>query len=330
MASRWDQWLDLRIEEPLDPGTAIIDPHHHLWDRGGHRYLPPQFRRDASAHRISATVYVECLSHYRCTGPEHLRPVGETEFVAQLTAERSLAVGPDICAGIIGYADLALGGSVAEVLDAHESVGQRRFKGIRYVTAWDPDPGIPSAYPTRPGMLDAAAVRTGVVELASRHLSLDLWVYFHQLKEVAAFGAACDGLPIVVNHSGGPIGIQAYANQRSEVLRQWTAGIRSLKPYEHIAIKFGGMAMKLGGFAWRDRPIPPSSEELAGAWKPYFDVCLDTFGPERFMFESNFPVDRTGSSYTTLWNAFTILAAGASLDERHALFSDTARRIYRL
>jgi predicted TIM-barrel fold metal-dependent hydrolase len=259
-----------------------------------------------------------------------LRPAGETEFVAQLTAQRGPASGPDIGAGIVGFADLGLGRSVAEVLDAHETVGQRRFKGVRYVAAWDPDPGVSGAYPTRPGMLGAAAVQAAVGELAARQLSLDLWVYFHQLKEVAALAAACDDLPIVVNHCGGPIGVQAYANRRAEVLQEWTAGIRSLGPYEHVAMKFGGMAMKLAGFGWRERPAPPSAEELAGAWRPYFDVCMDTFGPERLMFESNFPVDRTGCSYTTLWNAFTILASSASLDERRALFSNTARRVYRL
>jgi L-fuconolactonase len=330
MTSRWDQWLDLQSEEPLDPGTAMIDPHHHLWDRGGHRYLPAEFRQDAGSHPIIATVYVECLSHYRSHGPEHLRPVGETEFVAQLTAKRGRAPGPDICAGIIGFADLSLGRSVADVLDAHESVGQGRFKGIRYVTAWDPDSGVPRSYPTAPGMLGAAAVQASVTELASRQLSLDLWVYFHQLKEVAALATACDDLPIVVNHCGGPIGIGPYLERRAEVLRQWTANIQCLRPCKHVAIKFGGLTMKLAGYAWRERPMPPSSDELAGAWKPYFDVCLDTFGPERLMFESNFPVDRTGCSYTSLWNAFTILASNCSLDERRAMFLSTARRIYRL
>ncbi len=327
--SRWEQWLDLGHEAPLDPQMPVIDPHHHLWDRGGHTYLGPQFAADASGHNVVATVYVECLSHYRSRGPEYLRPVGETEFVAQSRLARvDAAIG--LCAGIVGHADLSMGQAVDEVLDAHEMAGEGRFKGVRYVTAWDADPAIHRAYPTHSAMLRTAAVQAGAKALAARRWTLDVWLYFHQLADVTALAAACPGLSIVVDHCGGPIGIQRYASRRADVFREWNTALLGLRPFGNVAIKLGGLAMALAGFGWHRLPRPPSSLELAAAWRPYFETCLEIFGPDRCMFESNFPVDRAGCSYTTLWNAFKTLAADLPAPERRALLAATASRIYRL
>ena len=76
--------------------------------------------------------------------------------------------------------------------------------------------------------------------------------------------------------------------------------------------------------------MPPSSVELADAWRPYIETCVELFGAERCLFESNFPVDKAMYSYRTLWNAFKRLAADASDDEKTALFSATAASTYRL
>jgi predicted TIM-barrel fold metal-dependent hydrolase len=157
-----------------------------------------------------------------------------------------------------------------------------------------------------------------------------VWIYFHQLAEVLAFANACPGLPIIINHCGGPLGIGVYAGRREEVLVQWRTGIERLGRCDTVSMKFGGLAMPLAGFGWRKLPEPPSSDVLAGAWEPYFKACVEAFGAERMMFESNFPVDRTGCTYTSLWNAFLRLSESLSADERGALFAGTAARIYRL
>ena len=326
---RWEDWLALRQEAALDPDVAIVDPHHHVWDRGGHTYLPAQFLADAGGgHKLVSTVYVECQSRYRSTGPEHLRPVGETEYVVSMLAQSAPASGTRLCAGMLAYADLSLGDAVDEVLDAHALAAQGRFKGVRYATAWDADPAIHRAYPTRAGMLREAPVQAGARRLAARGLSVDLWLYFHQLEDAAVLARACPDLPIIINHCGGPLGIGPYAGRRDEVFARWRAAIQIFQTLDNVALKFGGLAMGAAGFAWRAQPVPPASEELARAWQPYFDVCVDTFGPRRCMFESNFPVDRTGCTYTSLWNAFKRLVSPLAQSERQAMLSATARRVY--
>lgn len=328
--ARWEDWLRSSTEAPLDPHPPIVDAHHHLWDRSGHTYLPQQFEADASGHQLLASVYVECRSNYLEQGPEELKPVGETQYVAALVADKSAMPQAALCAGIVGFADLSLGDRVEAVLQAHEAAGSGRFKGVRYATAWDADPTIHTAYPSHAGMLREPLVQTGARCLARRGLSLDTWTYFHQLDDVVALARACPDLMVVVDHAGGPLGIGVYAGRRQEVFAQWRLALHGFKPLENVAMKFGGLAMPLAGFAWRKHPTPPASQTLAAAWRPYFEVCLEVFGPARCMFESNFPVDRSGCTYTSLWNAFKTLAAPLSAGERNALLHGTAQRIYRL
>ena len=330
---RWEQWLALCQERALDADTPIVDPHHHLWDRGGHRYLPPEFAADATAggHQLVASVYVECLSNYRDSGPVALRPVGETAYVAGLAP---LALdgpeAPTIAAGIVAYADLSLGEAVDAVLEAHADASGGRLRGIRFSTAHDSHPAIHSAYPTRAGMLREAAVQAGARRLALRGLTLDTWVYFHQLGDVLELARACPELSLVVDHAGGPIGLGPYAGQRADVFERWCASLRALGSQKNVFLKFGGLAMPLAGFDWRKRPQPPPSTALAAAWQPYWDVCLEVFGPARCMFESNFPVDRSGCTYTALWNAFKRLAAPLSDSERQRVLAGTAQQVYRV
>ena len=325
---RWDDWLALSQEAALDPEIPIVDPHHHLWDRGGHTYLPAQFAQDAAGHRLLASVYVECLSHYYDAGPVPLRPAGETAYVAGWARANAQAGGAAVAAGILACADLSLGNAVDGVLDAHTAAADGRLRGVRYVTACDADPAIHASYPTRPGMLREASVQAGARRLALRGLVLDVWVYFHQLGDVGALARACPEMVIVVDHAGGPVGIGRCAGRRDVVFTQWCAALQALGTLPNVMLKFGGLAMPLAGFAWRQLERPPSSEALALAWRPYFETCLEVFGPQRCMFESNFPVDRAGCPYTSLWNAFKRLAAPLAPIERQALLSGTAQRVY--
>ena len=327
---RWEQWLALNQEATFDPDTPIVDPHHHLWDRGGHTYLPAQFAQDASAHRLLSTVYVECLWKHRDSGPEHLRPVGETEHVAGLVRARGQTGGPAIAAGIVARADLSLGDAVDAVVQAHLEVADGRLRGIRYATAFDADPAIHMAYPTRPGMFRETAVLAGARRLAQRGLLLDVWTYCPQLGDVLALARACPDLTIVLDHVGGPIGIGSYARRRAELMAAWRTDMLALAGCENVVVKFGGLAMPLCGFEWRKLDRPASSDMLALAWLPYFEVCMESFGPGRCMFESNFPVDRLGCTYTSLWNAFKRLAAPLSASERKGLLATNAQRIYRI
>ncbi len=320
-------WIDSRREDPIEPDLAICDAHHHLWDDPRQRYLIEEYLSDAAAHKVSSTIYVECLREYRDSGPLALRPVGETEFIHRIT-ETSQHTGTRLAAAIVGFADLTLGAAVEEVLIAHMEASDR-FRGIRYATAWDPDSRIHAAH-TRPEpeLLASTSFRSGYARLAKHGLVFDAWLYFHQIDELCGLAAAFPDTQIVLNHIGGPIGVGPYANRRSNVLQPWLAAIKRLSQHDNVAVKLGGMAMKSAGFEWHKQPTPPASEALAKAWTPYFSYCIELFGAARCMFESNFPVDRSSCSFGVLWNAFKRIAHSATPAERENLFHRTATRIY--
>ncbi len=328
------QWHSLLQEDALDPGLPIIDAHHHLWEHPDSRYVADDFLRDAaSGHNIVQSIFVECLSMYRTTGPAHLRPVGETEYVRRL-AEQSDAASPSgtkVAAGVIGFADLTLGAAVNAVLAAHIEAGGGRFRGIRHASGWDPSGRVRNSHTHPPaGLLSDKHFRQGFASLERHGLSFDAWLYHPQIPELTALARAFPNTSIVLDHVGGPLGIGPYAGKRDQVFTQWKNNISELAECENVSVKLGGLAMKLCGFGWHANDKPPSSEQLAAAWMPYCHFCIGKFGVKRCMFESNFPVDRLSCSYGVLWNAFKRMTETCSVDERAALFHDTAARVYRL
>jgi L-fuconolactonase len=328
------EWLDLWREEILEPALPIVDPHHHLWDRPGWRYLLDELLADVnSGHNVVATVFLQCRSMHRADGPEELRPVGETEFVNGVAAMSASGIyGPArLCAGIVSYADLRLGARVQPVLEAHIAAGGGRFRGIRHIAAWDADPTVLNpGNPAPQGLLADASFREGFARLAPLGLSFDAWLYHPQLDELTALARAFPETTIMLNHVGGPLAIGAYAGRRDEVFAAWSAAIRRLAECPNVVVKLGGMGMRINGFGFEARPAPPSSEVLAEAWRPYVETCVEAFGAARGMFESNFPVDKGSYTYAAYWNACKRLSAGGTADEKAALFSGTAARVYRL
>jgi predicted TIM-barrel fold metal-dependent hydrolase len=327
-------WLALHREDVIDPARPIIDPHHHLWDRGGQRYLIEEMAADiASGHNVIATVYVDCRSMYRAHGPEAFRPVGEVEFANGVAAmSASGGYGPAaICAGIVSHANLLLGDQAKGVLEAETAAGGGRFRGIRHSTAWDEDPSVAGMYANRPkGLLLDSTFRKGFACLAPLNLSFDAWLFHPQIGELTDLARAFPDTRIVLDHCGGPAGIGRFANRREEVFPLWRAAIREIATCENVVVKLGGLAMCLLGYDFHLRAMPPSSEELAAAWLPYIETCIEAFGARRAMFESNFPPDKGQCSYQVIFNAFKRIAAGASEAEKTALFSKTATDVYRL
>ncbi len=329
-----DSWLALTQEEALEPDLPICDPHHHLWLRDGHTYLLPEFLADAAGgHRIATTVFAECGAFYRADGPTELRATGEMEFAAGVGAmSDSGRYGETrVAAAMVGSADLRRGADSERVLTALAQASGGRFRGIRQSAAWDPAFYIASSH-GRPveGLYRDAAFREGFACLGRLGLTFDAWVYHPQLGDVADLAAAFPNQPIVLNHVGGPIGIGPYAGRREEVFTDWKRGMLELAQRPNVCVKLGGLGSKRAGFGWHERPKPPSSEELAAAWRPFVETCINAFGADRCMFETNFPVDKVSCGYGVLWNAFKRLAAGASAEEKAALFRGTAERFYRI
>lgn len=326
-------WLALRSEEALDPDLPIVDAHHHLWDRPGWRYLFDEYRADIDAcgHNIVASIYMQAQSMYREGADPAMKVVGETEFangVAAMSAS-GLYGATRVCAGIVGHADLRLGSAVAPVLDAHVAAGGVRFRGIRHLTTWDADTSLMNPLSAGPrGLLLDPTFRSGFAELARRNLVFDAWVFHPQIPEVSDLADAFSDTTIVLDHLGGVVHIGAYAGQDDTVFAAWSNAIRDLARRQNVRIKLGGLGMRINGFGFDRGAEPPSSDELATAWRPYIETAIEAFGVDRCMFESNFPVDKGSYAYGTGWNAFTRLTRGASAETRAALFAGTAISVY--
>lgn len=328
-------WLATSTEaEVIEPALAIIDTHHHFWNLPNDVYGVDAFIADkASGHNVTHSVFVECGMGYRPSGPEHLRPVGETEYVVGLTgtdggADARLS---GVAAGIVGYADLTLGDAVEDVLAEHIRVGRGAFKGIRYATGWDDDPIIGNSHNVSHGqaLLDTRVI-TGLKKVQQMGLTFDAWVFHPQLDEVCVVADAVDSLPIVLGHCGGPLGYGPYRGRQDEIFGEWKRALSNVAKRENINIKLGGMMMRLAAFDYCASETAPSSAQLAALWRPYIETCIERFGVDRCMFESNFPVEKMGCDYRTLWNAFKRITAGASQADKAALYSGTAARVYRL
>src|SRR5262252_5704657 len=329
-------WLTKTSEAILEPDLPIVDPHHHLWDFPAHRYLLPDLLADTgSGHTIESTVFIECTACYRADAAQELRPLGETEFVNGIAAmSASGGYGPTrVAAGIVGLVDLTLGARAEEVLGRHMAAAGPRFKGIRHAAAWeDKAPEIHNSHTNPPPHLyrDHAQFREGFAALGRCGLSFDAWLYHPQISDLTHLARAFPEQPIVINHVGGPLGLGCYATARMEVFAAWKRDILALAQCPNVAVKLGGLGMRINGYRFHHRDRPPTSQELADAWRPFIETCIEAFGPERSMFESNFPVDKISASYAIYWNAFKRLAAGASADSKEKLFRLSAQRFYRL
>ena len=328
------EWLAQTVESAIDPDRPIVDAHHHLWDRPDSIYLAPQLLADLTgSHNVVRSVFVECGAGYDATRPGGFEPVGETEFVRRqiATTESAGGAGPSIGA-IVGHADMMLGDAVADVLAAHVEAGDGYFRGIRHATSWDASDDIRKGH-SRPfdGMMLTPEFQAGVRTLASMDLSFDAWLFHTQLDELGALADAVPEATFVLDHLGGPLGVGPYGSDRDSMRSEWRAALTRVARRLNVVVKIGGIGMEMYfGMGWHERPAPPGSEEVAAYWVDDVRFCIDTFGPDRSIAESNFPVDRPSLPYPVLWNALQIIASGYSDDEQDRIFSGNAIDVYRL
>ena len=328
-------WYARTVEDIIDPDLRICDAHHHLWDHGpGKRYLLEEISRDAaSGHRIVSTLFCECRREYRKNGPEELKPVGETDFMNAL-AERSAAAGVGgtrVAHGIISYADFRLGARVEATLQAHREASPKHFRGIRHLTRWHEAAEEMDIPPRSPRNLMADATwREGFARLQKYALPFDAWFVFTQYDELVDLARAFPHQTIVINHVGGLSGTGPYLGRKDEVMQIWRKGVERAASGPTVFMKLGGLGQPRVGFGWERLEAPPGSEQLAKAYAPYYLHCIEQFGPDRCMFESNFPVERASCSYPVLWNAYKRIASSCTPAEKAMLFHDNAARVYRL
>ena len=327
-----ESWLARETpEEVLEPELPIVDPHHHLWDIRSFTiephmsfeqkvYLCEEIVNDirAGGHNVVKTVFAQCGAFYRASGPEAMRCVGETEFVHGIVAMSNSGIYGDteLCAGIFGAADLRAGAAVEDVLLAHMRASPN-FRGIRTAFPRDLNEDFMAGYNM----------------LAKHNLSFDNYSPdFGRLPDLARLADANPDVTIIVNHLGGTIN----ANAGEDEIAAWRAGIDAVAACSNTVMKCGGGQMRVGpwepDFHMHQRKEPMGSEEMCELLFPFYQYVIEAFGPDRCMFESNFPVDKECVSYRTLWNLFKRIAArmGLSEAEKAAIFSGTASRAYRL
>ena len=330
MAGRND-WL-AQVQEPaIDPGREIVDPHHHLWTRGGTSYELAELWADTdTGHNVVQTVFVECHAAYRANGPEHLKPIGETEYVAAMAEASATDPARATIAGIVAHADLRLV-NLDDVLDAQEDAAKGLFCGIRHAGAFEANSealSIPGRGPA--GLYSNPDFRRGLARLGERGLTYDTWHYHHQNPEFCAMANAVPSTTVVLDHFGTPLGVGQYEGRRSEIFARWKDDIAEIAECSNVVAKLGGMAMPDNGYGWHEREQPPTSDEFVEAQAPWYHHTIKCFGPDRCMFESNFPVDRASISYPVLWNGLKKIAADYDEAAQNAMFSGTARRVYGL
>ena len=326
-----EEWLASVVEDVVDPERPIIDPHHHLWktpSMWGTYELADLWADTSSGHNVEKTVFVDCHSEYRTEGPSHLKPVGETEYVAEVATESRRDANRATIAGIVGHANMTLGSAVEEVLVAHERAGKGLFRGIRHAGPSDDTGTLTNAGGRWPCPYDREDFREGVKTLGRMGYSYDTWHFFHQNQDFLALARAVPETTMILDHFGTPLGVGAYAGRKDEIFEQWKEDIAEIAECANVHAKLGGLAMPDNGFGWDKNDNPPSSDEFEEAQHPYYLHAIECFGPDRCMFESNFPVDRLSVSYQVLWNGLKKIVTDFSEDEKDHLFYGTASRVY--
>jgi predicted TIM-barrel fold metal-dependent hydrolase len=323
-----ETWLSQYREDILEPKLKICDAHHHLWHYDDYKYLSEDLLADISCgHNVVSTVYMECMWSYDFEAEEQLRPIGETRFV-RAEQEKYQQFPIKIATCMVGNSNLCWD-KIAASLDAHLQANDR-FRGIRHASGWHPSEDIPGTHMrAEKGLLSDKHFRRGFAELGKRNLSFDAWLYHNNISELADLADAFPNTIIILDHCGGPLGIGPYSGKRDEVFLEWKKAITALSHRPNVCVKIGGLNMKINGFDWDTHSLPPSSEQLAEATKPYYLHCIESFGPERCMWQSNFPVDKVSCSYDILWNSFKRITQNFSCDEKAALYYGTAAKLYR-
>ena len=322
-----EEWLDQEDpEDVLDPELPIVDPHHHLWDLRKitfqpHKdflqkvYLTEEFANEIqrSGHKITHTVFAQCTAFYRKEGPEELKAVGEVEFANGVAAMSASGLYGDtqICAGIFSYADLNLGKKVKSVLESLQKASPN-FRGIR-----SPFPGDLNSE-----FLDGFKI-LGEMALTYDNYSPD----YKRLPKLAELAATHPEVTVIVNHLGGRINLNE---------QEWRECLEKVSKQKNVYLKLGGAQQRVNdwepAFHRNQRAQPISSDELCKSLGKYYVKAIELFGPERCMFESNFPVDKECVSYRTLWNFFKKISIEMNLSkaDRDSVFSETAKLVYRL
>ena len=326
------KWLNLHQEATLEPERPIVDPHHHFWPGEQHYLLEDLWLDTDSGHNIKKTVFIECSQEFLKTGDTDFAPVGETIFVKKISDEARKEKHKTQIEGIVGHVNLLIGPEKThEVLTSHLKEGGNLFKGIRHAGGWDHHSELSNSHHSPPeNMYSNEIFIESLNELINLNLSFEAWQYHHQINQVTKMAETLPDLKIVLNHFSGPIGIGPYANKKDEIFEIWKKDITQLAKHTNVYAKLGGLAMPINGYEFHKQKLPPTSDQIVNSQRRYYDYLISCFGPERCMFESNFPVDKQSASYNIIWNAFKKMSSGHTNSDKDLMFFNTAESFYKL
>lgn len=347
------QWHGQVVEAAVEPELAIVDAHHHLWDYRqlmGHNllgilkqqyYMTDELVDDivGAGHRVTHTVYVEAHAFHGVDDGELCAPVGEVRFAQGIAAQfASDAYGKGVraCAAIVGTADLAKHGAAVEPALLAMKAQCPNFRGIRCSATHD-SKMVNNNYAS-PGLYKKASFREGFALLQKHGLSFDAWMYSSQLSELRDLARAFPKTTIVLDHCGTPAcglgnvaGAVEYDGKQRQILDGWRGQMTMIaEECPNVFVKLGGGVIPQVGAGFESRDVPPDSKELAETLRDMYMWTIATFGADRCMFESNFPVDKVAVSYGVLWNAYKLMTKDLPAHEREMLFSGTAKKVYRI
>lgn len=333
------EWLEQDIEAVIDPAREIIDPHHHLWGRrtGDWAYNLDHLLADTgSGHHVTKTVFVECGAAYDRSQPKHLQSIGETQFITNMAAQsqtRATADNSATISAIICHTDLCHA-ELEQTLAAHSQAANGLLRGVRHDGAWTAQTdkiGFALAAPRH--LYAQGDYIKGVKLLGKLGLSFDTWHFHDQNSEFLALARAVPETIMVLDHFGTPLDWGKHeigSPAHGEILSQLKTDLAEIAKCPNVHIKLGGTAMTMLGFGWENGATPCTSDQFCERFADLYRFTIDTFGPDRCMFESNFPMDKLSTSYRTLWNGLKKIAAPYSEAQKTALFSGTAAKVYRL
>jgi len=364
-----EEWVQQYEEPAYEPELAILDCHHHLWDPATHdkgwpvsklvlkimfllkpsvvnrlvcdepwkansfgsriplacpymgKDLSDDIRgRDGQGHNVVGTVYMEC--GWKTPGVERcMEPVGEADMVVQVNKEF-----PSLCNAMVCHAELSLGKEVEPALQHYQK--NPMVKGIRVAMPYAN--GDPMVHGEGDGKLAYdPKFREGFALLSKYGLSFDSWGHHTAIDGWASLAEAFPETTIIVDHCCGfALGIGSFKIEESMV--QWRASVKNIARFKNVYCKVGGTGMRWSGHGFDERPKPATSDELAQAWGPMVSYCIEHFGVDRCMMESNFPMDKITCSYNVYFNAMKKIVKDFSKEDKKKLFEMNARRVYKL
>jgi len=294
-------------------------------------------------HNVVGTVYVQC--GWKTPGVDQcMWPVKEADMVTEVHSRF-----PNLCNGIVAHVDLRLGAAVEPALQYYQQ--NPLVKGIRHSLACSDDDAIVKgdceAYNPkydracdRGLTLSQRAIfvakdtaydpkfREAFALLSKYGFSYDCWLFHENLAALTDLAKTFPDTTIICDHMGFPLGMGKH--DRKETFPKWQELVKALAAQPNVNMKIGGFGMRFPGFEFDERSFPPTSNELAEAWGPYVTFCIDTFGVDRCIMESNFPMDKISCSYTVLFNALKKIVKTHSQEDKRKLFELNAKRVYRL